>query len=181
MAFPHTWGRRSIFFLVPLHWIDSSPRPWGKHWEPTFGVGISTGQSPRTWGNFFRMQKCPMGHGQSPLVWGKRSMWWQRVRDGLAHPHLCGENFFPGGCYTKSNGSSPPVWGKLFPSGRLNNTRTAPSPHPCGENALAVINHHDCNSSSPLMWGKPSLWLIDDSLMRSIPAPVGKTAAVSTS
>jgi len=139
---PNTWGRRSIFFLVSLHWIDSSPHPWGKRAALVFYPQYTPRLIPTPVG------KCNGAKKQSAGVHAFRNI-----------PACVGKT----GCrfYTMRSaiGPSPPVWGKRHVAKSLPMIQIGQSPPAPWEKMLA---HKSPNCTafgqSPPAWGKRREW-----------------------
>ncbi len=112
----------------------------------------------------------------------------------LVHPHACGEYIFAEVVCENDSGSSPRVWGILFPDGdmqplprfiptRVGNTfahgltvlvRTV-HPHACGEYRQCQHESSPDQGSSPRVWGILYYYRSQAARTRFIPTRVGNT------
>ncbi len=152
------------------------------------------GSSPRVWGTrrlrfpgrrFFRF--IPTGVGNTLIG--------ERIREEEAvHPHGCGEHLFPSFSASALTGSSPRVWGTLYPEKyQADSLRFIPTgvgntgadwvnlspfsvhPHGCGEHAETTARLTREGGSSPRVWGTLTCCVWQGHYGRFIPTGVGNT------
>ena len=153
------------------------------------------GSSPLTRGKPSRRKTPTLNTGLIPAHAGKTVASWRIRQAARAHPRSRGENYRPGHCEHRCDGSSPLTRGKpeelqawfeesrLIPAHAGNTTASPPAsrtpaahPRSRGENLSVVVQLPNSAGSSPLTRGKRSaeFWRVVASGL--IPAHAGKTS-----
>jgi len=115
--------------------------------------------------------------------------------DNSVHPHACGEHITRRQSFTRTNGSSPRMWGTQFLDSYMHtdcrfipthvgNTCVGPRegvwrsvhPHACGEHVWGGYYMWFLIGSSPRMWGTQLVANAEDGIERFIPTHVGNTS-----
>ena len=153
------------------------------------------GSSPLTRGKPSRRKTPTLNTGLIPAHAGKTVASWRIRQAARAHPRSRGENYRPGHCEHRCDGSSPLTRGKpeelqawfeesrLIPAHAGKTTASPPAsrtpaahPRSRGENLSVVVQLPNSAGSSPLTRGKRSaeFWRVVASGL--IPAHAGKTS-----
>ncbi len=174
---------------VPVH-----PRVCGEQKVEGGSAGLVNGSSPRVWGT----EGHPKGKVAPvrfiPACVGNRTPPTSVPSLPAVHPRVCGEQEEREGKKQVGGGSSPRVWGTVFPSKspqcdhrfipacvgnshrrHRNAADVAVHPRVCGEQAVVFPTWQSVIGSSPRVWGTALLLSMCRLLNRFIPACVGNS------
>ena len=173
---------------------SAHPRSRGENARYVSPQASSDGSSPLTRGKPSRRKTPTLNTGLIPAHAGKTVASWRIRQAARAHPRSRGENYRPGHCEHRCDGSSPLTRGKRFGvevaavggglipahAGKTPPARAAYLPgraHPRsrGENESCAADGRQLPGSSPLTRGKRKLLSSRSSHPRLIPAHAGKT------
>ena len=155
-------------------------------------IGILLGSSPRVWGTGNHNDVTTLPCRFIPTGVGNGRVWLAFRVVSSVHPHGCGER--DGGCggISRNHGSSPRVWGTVYPIGKFrpkirfiptgvgngSNRGDPPNdvtvhPHGCGERIGDNANMPWSVGSSPRVWGTVVYHNGSSDITRFIPTGVG--------
>ena len=174
---------------------SAHPRSRGENARYVSPQASSDGSSPLTRGKPSRRKTPTLNTGLIPAHAGKTVASWRIRQAARAHPRSRGENYRPGHCEHRCDGSSPLTRGKRFGvevaavgggliPAHAGKTKAAQQmvvnfqahPRSRGENRAQNAPVRPGVGSSPLTRGKRQKWSVVRIARRLIPAHAGKTA-----
>ena len=136
-------------------------------------LSVSTGSSPRVWGQVSCVLRCYLLFRIIPTRVGTRAIQTNGAFYTKDHPHACGDKYDCTLCRQHLIGSSPRVWGqdnseiiiismfRIIPTrvgtrshNLLNPVVTEDHPHACGDKYNISNVDVDIKGSSPRVWGQ---------------------------
>ena len=168
---PTRVGNTSIDTRSPMRGTVH-PHACGEHGMGTCGRRALRGSSPRVWGTLKRRKYESDMCRFIPTRVGNTTYQSCCPQKCAVHPHACGEHLSSWYDSRRSTGSSPRVWGTLWPRPRVisidrfiptrvGNTHTTPAqgmeqavhPHACGGHHAGQNPSGEHTGSSPRVWG----------------------------
>ena len=162
----------SSFFLMSLSLFPVHPHACGELQAMVLFRDAVAGSSPRMWGTLDGPCSITCYLRFIPTHVGNSFLTCSLFANYTVHPHACGELKFMGFTKKVDSGSSPRMWGTLYPVAiRIFNHRFIPThvgnsitnamsdgtntvhPHACGELGSAASYNITISGSSPRMWG----------------------------
>ena len=191
---PRTWGeltrtRRRFPSLrtIPTHvgrtgkgiWaatpMSDHPHARGENTNATQSCTLTSGPSPRTWGEPWPGIPSRPPSRTIPTHVGRTAEIFSQPDRASDHPHARGENMARFGNRSALPGPSPRTWGERRDS-RSRWSRNSDHPHARGENPLIMASAAVNCGPSPRTWGEHDPIPIPTSTRRTIPTHVGRTA-----
>ena len=90
------------------------PHACGENKTMSDGLALTSGPSPRVWGERCRTRRPLVGFRTIPTRVGRTTSRQPIQHRDADHPHACGENRVPTCVVADSRGPSPRVWGELI-------------------------------------------------------------------
>ena len=161
---PRVWGQVGMF---ESNYVDNEDHPHA------CGDKQTKGSSPRVWGQVRSIYLRSVRERIIPTRVGTSRLQKPHLRQGMDHPHACGDKTICTAYPSKSRGSSPRVWGQdtsacdrgffagIIPTrvgtsdpANLLTWHIQDHPHACGDKYCTPQNYRGFLGSSPRVWGQ---------------------------